>query len=67
MEAKISNKVSKDELIDILYSIAQGDEATDENPIRPTDRIKAIEVISKMLGYFEPEKQEIKTEYVFEL
>ncbi len=47
------NLITKTEIIENLIAIAQ------QEKTRPSDQIRAFEVISKMLGYNEAEKREI--------
>jgi hypothetical protein len=48
--------------------VVDGYDGSEESIVRPTDAIRAIEVLNKMLGYNESEKKEIEvTEVKFEL
>lgn len=55
---------TKDELVDKLMDIVEGYDGSDESAVRPTDAIRAIEVINRMLGYNEAEKIEQKIEEI---
>lgn len=59
---------TKETLVAKLMEVVDGYDGSEESIVRPTDAIRAIEVLNKMLGYNEPEKKEIEvTEVKFEL
>lgn len=70
MEKKSKKSVipSKEDLIGKLMEVVNGYDGTSESTVRPTDAIRAIEVLAKFLGYNEADKQEVKVEeFVFEI
>lgn len=59
---------SKDDLVDKLMGIVDGYDGSEESPVRPTDAIRAIEVINRMLGYNSPDESRVEvTEVQFEI
>jgi len=61
MEKKVKKSAipTKDALITKLMEIVEGYDGTEETPVRPTDAIRAIEVLNRMLGFNEADKSEI--------
>lgn len=67
MEKKITKKKSiptKEDLVAKLMDIVEGYDGTTESVVKPNETIRAIEVLSRLLGYNEADKQEIKVEEV---
>lgn len=54
-EAAIENKVTRKDLIEQLKTMGFAD--IDIESIRPSDKIKALEVIAKILGYDKPDTE----------
>ena len=52
LKSEIKERISKDDLVQILYDIALNDKSSGA-------KIRSIEVIAKMLGYNEAEKRDI--------
>lgn len=71
MEKKVKTKKSiptKDQLVTKLMEVVDGYDGTEECAVRPTDAIRAIEVLNKMLGYNSPEQKEVEVkQLVFKL
>lgn len=70
MEKKVNKKArvpSKEDLVTRLMDIVDGYDGTAESVVKPNETIRAIEVLSKMLGYLEPERKEIVTDLKFKL
>lgn len=55
---------TKEQLVAKLMDVVEGYDGTEESVVRPTDAIRAIEVLNRMLGYNEADKQEVKIEEV---
>lgn len=59
-KAKKTTIPSKEDLVSKLMEVVDGYDGTTDSAVRPTDAIRAIEVLNKMLGYNEAEKQEME-------
>ena len=70
MEKKSKKSVipSKEDLIGKLMDVVNGYDGSEESVVRPTDAIRAIEVLNRMLGYNSPDESKVEvTELVFEI
>lgn len=55
---------TKEDLVSKLMDIVDGYDGTVESVVKPNETIRAIEVLSRLLGYNEADKQEIKVEEI---
>lgn len=59
---------TKEDLVSKLMDVVDGYDGTETSVVRPTDAIRAIEVLNRMLGYNTAEEQRVEIREVqFEL